>query len=220
MAVTFGLLISIEGGEGAGKTVQCKALVAHLEQRGVPVRFVREPGGTTVGERIRDLLLFTNELSLGVETEALLFCAARAQLTNEVIRPALSAGIHVVADRFLDSTIAYQGYGRGADIQALRAANEFAVGRTVPNLTFLLDIPVKVAAQRIQKRSEQRDRIEAFGSSFHDRVREGYLRLVKEDPVRWVVLDATRPEVELTRLITGRVDDELRSHSNTISNRR
>ncbi|HKW48779.1 MAG TPA: dTMP kinase [Gemmatimonadaceae bacterium] len=220
MAIGRGLFISIEGGEGAGKTAQCRALAAHLERRGEAVRVVREPGGTELGEQIRQIVLFTRDLTLTPEAEALLFSTARAQLTREVIRPALEMRMHVIADRFFDSTIAYQGYGGGADLNGLRALTRFAVGETLPDLTFLLDLPIETARARAQQRSDRWDRIEAHDGSFHERVRHGYLAMAREEPSRWVVLDATHPEVEVTHLVMARVDQELERRSNRIPTRR
>src|SRR3989442_2279923 len=174
MAVSRGLFVSIEGGEGAGKSAQARALVQHLERRGEKVRFVREPGGTQLGERIRDVLLFGRDVTLAPETQALLFSAARAQLTRELIRPSLAAYTHVVADRFFDSTLAYQGYGQGANGEELRAVTRFAVGETIPDLTFIVDVPVDVALGRTRDRSTRWDRLEALNESFHSRVRHGF----------------------------------------------
>ena len=204
-----GLFISVEGGEGAGKTLQCRALVTHLERLGYQTKLVREPGETGLGQRIRKLVLFTKDFTVTPEAEALLFTAARAQLTCEIVRPTLDAGAHVVADRFFDSTLAYQGFGRGADLAGLLAITRFAVADTVPDLTFLLDVPVDVAASRLQKRSPRLDRIESFDRAFHSRVREGYLSLAKKDPKRWLVIDATRPELHVSRLMAARVDEEI-----------
>lgn len=219
MALSRGVFVSIEGGEGAGKTLQARALVAHLEERGFNALYVREPGGTPVGERVRDVLLFTQDLQVRPEAEALLFSAARAQLAREVIRPALESGTHVVADRYADSTIAYQGYGAGIDVAALYALSRFAVGETVPVVTFLLDIATSVAASRMRERSEQWDRIEARDAGFHERVRRGYLELARQDPERWVILDGSLPAQELSRVIARRVTQEIRHHSNTIPTR-
>jgi dTMP kinase len=220
VAVARGILISIEGGEGAGKTAQSRALVAHLERRGERVLYVREPGGTPLGERIREIVLFTPNVSLSAEAEALLFSAARAQLTRDVIRPALDSHTNVVADRFFDSTIAYQGFGGGIDPPKLRAVTGFAVGDTIPDLTFLLDVPIEIGAARTQERSNQWDRIEAHDPAFHERVRAGYLALAQEDPERWVVIDATGPQARIAETISARVDEELERRANTIATRR
>lgn len=210
----------MEGGEGAGKTVQSRTLVAHLERRGIHVSLVREPGGTAVAERIREVLLFAKDVPLTPEAQALLFSAARAQLTGEVIRPALDLGTSVVADRFFDSTLAYQGYGHGGDVQGLRAVTRFAVGNTVPDLTFVLDLPAEVGLARIRRRSERWDRFEADDVAFHERVREGYRALAKGEPHRFVVVDATRPELEIAQAIAARVDRELAARSPRIAARK
>jgi dTMP kinase len=220
VAVARGLFVSIEGGEGAGKTVQSRALVSHLEERDASVLYVREPGGTPLGERVRNVVLFTRDINLSPEAEALLFSAARAQLTKDVIRPALDAGTVVVADRFFDSTIAYQGFGGGASRSQLRAVTEFAVGGTVPDLTFLLDLPASLGVARAQRRSERWDRIESQDVEFHERVRQGFLTMAREEPARWIVLDATLTEEEIARRVSARVDQELTRRSHTIATRR
>lgn len=213
MAVGTGLFISIEGGEGCGKTVQSRALVASLERRGAAVQLVREPGGTPLAERIREVLLFAKEVPLSPEAQALLFSAARAQLTREVIRPALERGAYVVADRYFDSTLAYQGYGLGMDVDALRAVTRFAVGNLVPDVTFLLDLPAEVGLRRTRQRSERWDRFEADDEAFHKRVRAGYLDLARQEPKRYVVVDATRPEGDVAAEVVRHVDEVLRHRS-------
>lgn len=211
------LFVSLEGGEGSGKSVQAKALAAHLEARGDKVVLTREPGGTPLGERIREVLLFAREVPLSAEAQALLFSAARAQLVREVIRPALDAGTHVVADRFADSTLAYQGHGGGADLEGLRPMTRLATGGLVPDLTFLLDLPVEAGLARVRGRSERWDRFETGDEAFHRRVREGYLALARAEPGRFVVVAGERPEAEITREIVARVDALLTSRSGAAS---
>jgi len=210
----------MEGGEGAGKSIQSRTLIAHLERRGIRVCLVREPGGTVLAERIREVLLFARDVPLTPEAQALLFSAARAQLTREVIRPALEGGTSVVADRFFDSTLAYQGYGHGADRNGLHAVTRFAVGDTVPDLTFVLDLPADVGLARTRRRSERWDRFEADDVAFHDRVRAGYRELAATEPQRFVVVDATRPELEIAQAIAARVDRELANRASRIAGRR
>lgn len=218
MAVARGPFISIEGGEGTGKSVQAQALAEHLGRYGLTVRFVREPGGTALAERIRDVLLFAKEVDLSAEAQALLFSAARAQLTREVIQPALAEGTVIVADRYFDSTLAYQGYGHGVDLEGLRAITRFAVGGTVPDITFLLDLPVEIGLARSRARSERWDRFEADDEAFHERVRRGYLALAAAEPRRFVIVDARAPKSDVTRVVTGRVDELLGGRS-TIAGR-
>lgn len=202
-----GLFISFEGGEASGKSVQAQRLVRTLTARRLEVVSVREPGGTAAGERIREIVLHAREAALSPEAQALLFSAARAQLVREVIRPALSRDAVVVADRFFDSTLAYQGAG-GGDAEGLRAITRFAVGETVPDVTFLLDLGVDAAMARAGRRAAERpwDRFEAEGRPFHERLREGYLRLAAAEPGRFVIVDGERAEDEVAAEIARRVD--------------
>ena len=219
MAVGRGLFITFEGIEGAGKTVQVRRLAEHLEHEGAKVQLVREPGGTPLGERIREVLLFAREVRLSPEAQALLFSAARAQLTREVIIPSLDAGVHVIADRYFDSTLAYQGYGYGADIEGLRSVTRFAIGALLPDLTVLLDLPAAEGLRRIGQRSGRIDRFEAGDEAFHRRVRDGYLSLARSQPARFFVVNAKAEETEVARLIAGRVDDEIRARSSRVAAR-
>lgn len=189
-----GLFLSFEGGEASGKSVQAKRLAERLVAAGRDVVAVREPGSTPVGERVRDIVLHAQEIPLGANAQALLYSTARAQLVRDVIRPALAAGKIVIVDRFYDSTLAYQGYGHGADLTQLRAVTDFAVGDTRPDRTLLLDLPVDAAEQRAATRKPGRawDRFEAEARAFHERVREGYLRLAAAEPQRFAVIGADR----------------------------
>lgn len=203
-----GAFISFEGVEASGKTLQAQLLVDALRRDGIDVVLTREPGGTPAGERIREILLHARESALSAETEALLFSAARAQNVREVILPALEAGKVVVADRFYDSTLAYQGYGQGADVAGIGALTEFAVGDVRPDRTFLLDVAVDVSLGRSRSREQQRewDRYEVREREFHERLREGYLRLAAAEPGRFVVVAADRDEGEIARDIRREVD--------------
>ena len=189
-----GLFLSFEGGEASGKSVQAKRLAERLIAEGRDVVAVREPGSTPVGERVRDIVLHAQEIPLGANAQALLYSTARAQLVRDVIRPALAAGKIVIVDRFYDSTLAYQGYGHGADLEQLRAVTDFAVGDTRPDRTLLLDLSVDAAEQRAATRKPGRawDRFEAEARAFHERVREGYLRLAAAEPQRFAVIGADR----------------------------
>ena len=189
-----GLFLSFEGGEASGKSVQAQRLAEWLKRQGRDVVSVREPGSTPVGERVRDIVLHAQDIPLAPNAQALLYSTARAQLVRDVIRPALAGGKIVVVDRFYDSTLAYQGYGHGADLEQLRAVTAFAVGDTRPDRTLLLDLPVEVAERRHASRKPGRewDRFEAEARAFHERVRAGYLKLADADPARFVVIRADR----------------------------
>jgi dTMP kinase len=205
--VKRGLFLSFEGGEGSGKSLQARGLAQTLTERGREVVLTREPGGTAAGERIRDILLHAREIPLGPEAQVLLFSSARAELVREVIRPALDGGKIVIADRFFDSTAAYQGHGHGVPIEAIREVTALAVGGLVPDRTFLLDVPVEVGRARSDRRPEARwDRFEADAPDFHVRVREGYLRLAAAEPRRFVVIAADRDEAAIAGDIRREVD--------------
>jgi dTMP kinase len=206
-----GLFLSFEGGEAVGKSVQAARLAESLGVGGRDVLLTREPGGTPFAERIRDVLLHAREVDLAPEAQALLFSAARAQHTRDVIRPALADGKVVVADRYFDSTLAYQGYGLGADLDGLRAMTRFAVGSLVPQRTFLIDVPVAVTLSRLAARSEAArwDRFHGDDPSFYERVRNGYLRLAAAEPARFVVVDGNRPEEVVAADIRRQVDQLL-----------
>jgi dTMP kinase len=206
-----GVFLSFEGGEAAGKSVQAARLAEDLRASGRDVLLTREPGGTPFAERIRDVLLHAREVDLAPEAQALLFSAARAQHTRDVIRPALATGKVVVADRYFDSTLAYQGYGLGADLEGLRAMTRFAVGSLVPQRTFLIDLPVPVAAARLAARSgaARWDRFHGDDRAFYERVRDGYLRLAAAEPSRFVVVNGDRPEEVVAADIRRQADQLL-----------
>jgi dTMP kinase len=189
-----GLFLSFEGGEASGKSVQAQRLAERLRAEGREVVSVREPGSTPVGERVRDIVLHARDIPLAPNAQALLYSTARAQLVRDVIRPALGEGKIVIVDRFFDSTLAYQGYGHGADIGQLRSVTDFAIGATRPDRTLLLDLPVDAAESRAASRKPGRewDRFEAEARAFHERVREGYLRLAAAEPRRFAVIRADR----------------------------
>lgn len=206
-----GVFLSFEGGEAAGKSVQAARLAESLGVSSREVLLTREPGGTPFAERIRDVLLHAREVDLTPEAQALLFSAARAQHTRDVIRPALAAGKVVIADRYFDSTLAYQGYGLGADLEGLRAITRFAVGSLVPQRTFLIDVPVGVTLSRLAARSGSArwDRFHGDDRPFYDRVRDGYLRLAAAEPGRFVVVNGDRPEEVVAADIRRQVDQLL-----------
>lgn len=177
-----GLFIVLEGGEGVGKTTQVALLAEWMRQAGVPHVAAREPGGTPVGEAIREVVLGRRDLDMPAETELLLILAARAAFVRDVVRPALDEGKVVLADRFALSTLAYQGYGRGLDLERVRDGIDFATGGLRPDLYVLLDLPVDAGEARQRKAGSDPDRIERAGSAFMERVRAGYLELGAREP--------------------------------------
>jgi len=194
-----GRFITFEGPEGGGKTTQAKRLVTRLEQAGHSVIYTREPGGTPTGEAIRGILQYdTAGEAICSETEVLLFAASRAQLVRHVILPALEKGTWVISDRFVDSTTAYQGYGRGFSVDDMLTINAFAISTAIPDCTIVLDVDIKTGFGRIAQRhlemGTEKDRIEQEKKSFHERVRNGYLELAQRWPERFTVLDGTRDE--------------------------
>jgi dTMP kinase len=187
-----GRFLTLEGPEGAGKTVLAERLADALASEGVDVVLTREPGGTRLGERLRDLLLARDSPTIDPLVDAFLFNAARAQLVAEVIRPALESGRVVVCARFADSTLAYQGYGAGVEIDALRELATVATGGLAPDRTILLDLPAEAGLRR--KAPDDHTRFEAaFDLEFHRRVRAGFLELARREPARFAVIDAGRP---------------------------
>lgn len=196
-----GKFITLEGGEGCGKSTQAARLRSMLASRGIDALAVREPGGTGLGEKIRSLLKDFRADPPCDKSELLLFLAARAQLVRNVIEPALESGRWVVSDRFCDSTFAYQGHGRGLPLESLRAANAFACGGLMPDLTLLLDVPPQVSSVRLRRRQAETntsaDRIEQAGEGFHARIREGFLEMAAAEPGRFAVIDAAGTEEEV-----------------------
>lgn len=195
--------VTLEGIEGCGKSTQARALAAAL---GPGVLLTQEPGGTPLGREIRNLLLHGGAMTPAAEV--LLYFADRAQHVAEVVRPALAAGRLVVCDRYVDSTYAYQGYGRGVPLELLRHVWQLATDGLTPDLTLLIDVPVELGLGRIERRGSH-DRLEGEARAFHVRVRDGYHALAREEPQRWQVLDGTRPEQELTRGIVAAVEQRL-----------
>ncbi len=190
-----GRFLVFEGPDGSGKSTQFARLAAALRAAGVPVREVREPGGTGIGERIREVLLDPANTDMDIRCEMLLYMASRAQLMAQVVRPALRAGEAVLADRFIASTLAYQGTAGGLDAASITAVARVAVGSTWPELNLLFDVDERTAAGRL---NPLLDRMEQKGAAFHRLVREGYHRQATADPTRWVVIDATREVDEVT----------------------
>jgi dTMP kinase len=205
-----GFFITIEGPEGAGKSTQARRLASELEMAGHSVVLTREPGGTEIGEAIRVILLEQRNHAMLAETEALLHTAARSQHVGEKIRPALANGQIVVCDRFVDSTLAYQGGGRGIAIERLGAIQEIATGGLKPDLKILLDVPVEIGLARRLGASGEINRMDTAGEEFHQRVRATFLQLADEQPDDWIVIDASRNEAEVTdgmiRAVASRTD--------------
>lgn len=193
------MFITFEGPEGSGKTTQLRMLADALTLRGIAVLATREPGGTVIGNAIRSILLDPAHREMDARTEALLYFGARAQLVHQVIRPALAADQIVICDRYVDSSYAYQGYGRGQSLEMLRQLAGIATGGLMPDLTIYLDID---AAEGIgRKQSEERNRFEEQEIVFHEAVRQGYHHLVAAEPERWVGIDATQPIEAIHRAI-------------------
>lgn len=193
-----GLFVTFEGSEGCGKSTQIRLLAAWLRETGHACLTTREPGGTVAGDQIRHLLQHAPEgHGLVPEAELFLFAASRAQLVREVIRPALARGEAVISDRFHDSTAVYQGVARRLDPAMTRTVNSFAIGETLPDITFLLDMDAQEAFHRIRKRERPADRMESEPLAFYEAVRQGYLRAAAEEPSRFTVLDATQPAEQL-----------------------
>jgi dTMP kinase len=201
-----GLLIAFEGGEGAGKTTQARLLAIWLREQGYDVIATHEPGATKVGMRLRALLLDTAHTGMSSRAETLMYAADRAEHVDSLIRPALERGAVVVTDRFVDSSLAYQGRGRNLPVTEIAGLNQWATGGLRPDLTILLDLPPMAGLVR---RAPSADRLEAEPTEFHQRVREGFLALARAEPQRYLVLDATRPPEQISREIQDRIRDML-----------
>ncbi len=186
------MFITLEGPEGSGKTSHLPDLAEFLREKGWKVLTTREPGGTAIGDQVRQVLMRIDNTAMNSRAETLLFLAARAQLVDQIIRPALAEGSVVISDRYGDSTLAYQGYGHGNDLSIIRQMLAFATGGLVPDLTLLLDVDPAIGLRR-KKTVGEWNRLDAYELEFHRRVRAGYLELVREDPKRWTVLDASQP---------------------------
>lgn len=186
------MFVTFEGSEGCGKTSQMRLLVEFLTRQGYPILPTREPGGTPIGDQVRDVIVNLSNTGMLPRTEILLFQASRAQLVGEVIQPSLESGGIVLCDRYGDSTLAYQGYGYQNDLTQLRQLVEFATGGLKPDLTLLLDVDVEVGLQRRVKAGGW-NRLDAYDPEFYRRVRAGYLEMARSEPGRWVVIDANLP---------------------------
>jgi dTMP kinase len=184
------MFITLEGPDGSGKTSHMQPLADWLEGQGQRVHTAREPGGTIISEQIRNIIHDLKNTEMHPHTETLLYQAARAQVVEQVLRPKLAEGWIVLCDRYADSTLAYQGYGHQQNLDEVRALVHYATGGLVPDLTLLLDVDVETGLSRRQKSGGEWNRLDAYQLDFHRRVRAGYLEMVKQEPGRWVVLDA------------------------------
>ena len=201
--MTRGLFVTFEGGEGCGKSTQARALLQKLVRSNIPAILIHEPGGTAVGEKIRSLLKKPRGIAISPLTETMLFNASRSQLIAEVIKVALGQGKIVICDRFTDSTIAYQHYGRGLDLDVVKDVNHLAAQGLSPDLTFLLDISPEVGLAR--KRDGNSDRFMLEELAFHKRVRDGFIQMACEEHWRWLMLDALASKKEIGTLVWERV---------------
>jgi len=197
------LFITFEGGEGCGKSVQTRALYRRLSQLAISVVLTHEPGGTSLGNKISRWLKWTQGKDISPLTELFLFNASRSQLIDEIIRPNLKSGKVVICDRYADSTIAYQSYGRGLNLQAVEAINKAATQGLRPDLTILLDISAEEGLGR--KRTKRKDRFEQEELAFHQRVRDGYLKMAASEPERWLIIDASQSKRKIAEIIWERV---------------
>ena len=205
------MFIILEGPEGSGKTSHIPYLVEYLREKGNTVFPTREPGGTSISEQIREIIHDLKNAEMHPRTETLLYQAARAQIVEQTIRPRLADGEIVLSDRYADSTIAYQGYGHQQDIEQVRALINYATGGLVPDLTILLDLDVEVGLKRKKQNGLEWNRMDAHEVAFYERVRAGYLEMVKQEPGRWVVIDAGQDwdavQDELRRVIVEKIGD-------------
>ena len=205
------MFITLEGPDGSGKSMQVPALADYIRSMGYEVLTTREPGGTFIGDQIREVLMRLDNKSMHPRTEILLFCAARAQIVAEVILPQLEKGVVVLSDRYADSTLAYQGYGHGVDLMVLRQLLDFATGGLTPDLTLLFDLDVEKGLSRRQSGGGEWNRLDDYELAFHRRVRAGYLELAAAEAKRWVLIDAAQSPQKVQRDLQIAVTDRLKS---------
>ena len=208
------MFISFEGPDGSGKTTQLAPLAEFLTQLGYQVLITREPGGTAIGDQIRQVLADLQNTGMHPRSETLLFLAARAQLVEQVIKPHLAQGYILLCDRYADSTMAYQGYGHQNDLDQIRSLIDFATGGLKPDLTLLLDVGAEAGLKRKAEGSEW-NRLDAYSLEFHQRVRQGYAELAQAEPGRWVVIDADQPpdtvQEEIRQIVRSRLSETDKS---------
>jgi len=202
------MFITFEGIDGSGKSTQARLLSERLKEEGKDCIFLREPGGTEISEKIRNILLDKDHLEMTHFAELFLFSAARTQLVTEVIKPCLDLGKIVLCDRYYDSTTAYQGYGRGIDIEAVKNINRVASQGNVPDATFILDLELPEVQRRLSGKRDE-DRMEAGGREFFENVRRGYLEIAKSEPKRCVVVDGMKPRQDIHETIWDHVQKKL-----------
>jgi dTMP kinase len=213
-----GLFITFEGPDGSGKTSQMQRLGERLKSGGMEVVMTREPGGTSIGDRVRELVLSPEYDSMADETEVLLYASSRAQHVQEVIIPSLRRGAIVICDRFIDASIAYQGYGLGQQPEQVASINRYASMGLQPRRTYMLDVPVQISRERLLARAKRiggagLDRIEQKDKDYHERVREGFLLIARTEPRRVLLLNADRPEEEIAKDINEDCDRLLNENS-------
>jgi len=208
------MFITLEGPEGSGKTSHIAPLVEYLREKGYIVFPTREPGGTSIGEQIREIIHDLKNVEMHPRTETLLYQAARAQIVEQVIKPRLADGEIVISDRYYDSTIAYQGYGHQQDLEQVRTLVKYATGGLTPDLTVLLDVDIEEGLKR-KKKDNEWNRMDAYTLEFHQRVRAGYLEMVRHEPNRWVVVDAEQKWESVQEELRRVVEEWL--HGNTYS---
>lgn len=209
-----GIFITLEGGDGSGKTTLIGRLAAFLQNHSMPYLVTREPGGIEIAEKIREIILNPAHTAMDARTEALLYAAARSQHLAEKVEPALREGLTVLCDRFVDSSLVYQGVGRGLGVEEVWRINQFATGGLKPDLTFYLDIEPEVGMARIEANGNREvNRLDMENLAFHRKVREAYLRIAEENPERIVTIDANRPiavvERDIVRLLENRILQDL-----------
>lgn len=205
-----GLFFTFEGIDGCGKSTQVNETVQWLESQGLPVTVTREPGGTVISEKIRQILISEEHGEMVNECELLLYLAARAQHVREKIYPLLQKGNIVICDRFQEATFAYQGFGRNIELDFLKQMNSFATGGLIPDLSFVIDLDVELSFKRIERMKRKKDRIELGGKEFFGKIREGYRKLALMDPQRIKVLDGKLPISELTGHIREEIEKNMR----------
>jgi len=205
------MFITLEGPDGGGKTSQAQCLAEYLRSENIEVLLTREPGGSPIGDQIRNVIMQLDNTDMDAHTEFLLFSASRAQHIAEIIRPNLEKGLTVISDRFFDSSLAYQGYGQRLPLETLKTITNFATGGLTPDLTLLLDLPVEEGLQR-READGNWNRMDAYDFDFHRRVRRGYLKLAAETPERWVILSAEQSfdalQDEMRRAVMARLKPE------------
>ncbi|MEZ4516921.1 MAG: dTMP kinase [Chloroflexota bacterium] len=205
----MGLFITFEGPEGSGKSTQMSLLAEYLNGQGYGVVTSREPGGTSIGDQVRQVLHDTQNTEMTPMAEVLLYSASRAQLVEQLIRPTLAAGKTILLDRYADSTLAYQGYGRGLDLTQLKTLTQLATGGLVPDLTLFLDLDVAAGLARRRDQGEEMNRLDLETLEFHNRVRQGYHALAAQSPERWVIVDADRSveavQMDLRQIVEARL---------------